>query len=188
MTKSYLILKNGSLSTPIPLKGDFQRKNIITALYALKSSGIKINWKKFQVEFHRITNLTNYLGRWQFIGSKPDVLVDSAHNIAGIEEVVRSLNNLEGYNQLHFVLGFANDKDVDKLLKLFPKNASYYFAKANVPRGLDSETLSKLASSHSLIGKPYTSVRRALAIAKRKANPDDLIFVGGSIFVVSEVI
>ena len=172
----------------IPLKGDFQRKNILTALYALKISNIEINWNEFQAQFHRITNLTNYLGRWQYIGSKPDVLVDSAHNIAGIEEVVRSINNLESYNHFHFVLGFANDKDVDKLLKLFPKDASYYFAKANVPRGLASGTLSKLAASHSLIGKPYTSVRRALAIAKRKAKTNDLIFVGGSIFVVAEVI
>ena len=89
---------------------------------------------------------------------------------------------------MHIVLGFVNDKDVSKVLDIFPKNATYYFAKANIPRGLDAKSLQETASLSGLHGKAYTSVRKALAAAKSVASDQDLIYIGGSIFVVAEVI
>ena len=100
---------------------------------------------------------------------------------------LNQLNQLT-FNQLHIVLGFVKDKDIPKVLKLFPQNATYYFCKADIPRGLDATELSEKAAEHNLNGKTYPSVKKALAAAKKRARADDLIYVGGSIFILAEVI
>ena len=105
----------------------------------------------------------------------------------GIRQAMQGLEKLT-YDKLHFVLGLVSDKSPDKVLALLPPSATYYFAKANIPRGLDAGKLKEKAASFGLNGKAYSSVRKALAAAKRKARPGDLIYVGGSIFVVAEVI
>jgi len=128
-----------------------------------------------------------YKGRWQLLSRNPDVIVDSAHNIDGITQIINMLDALP-YTKVHFVMGMVNDKDSSKILSVLPKNNKYYFAKANIPRGLDAQELKSRADKHGLKGKAYSSVRKALAAAKISAKENELIFVGGSIFVVAEVI
>ncbi len=143
-----------------------------------------------------LRSLTRFMGRWQIIPHKgATILCDSAHNEAGLrlafEEVRKTSEvskNLGGLRRLHIVTGFVNDKDVDKSLIFFPQEARYYFAKANIPRGLDAQILREKAAGFGLHGRSYRSVRNAFKAAKRAAHPDDLIVVIGSIFVVGEVL
>lgn len=170
--------------------GPFQEKNLATALLA---------WEKMRTIFPEIDEnalisglknlkqLTRFMGRWEVIGNNPTVLCDSAHNEAGVEIAFNRIKNWP-HRKLHIVTGFVNDKPAEKVLSLFPKDASYYFAKANIPRGLDARELAQQAASVGLTGRAYTSVRNALKAAVRKASPDDLVVVIGSIFVVAEVI
>ena len=135
--------------------------------------------------------LTRFMGRWQVIGQQPTVLCDSAHNEAGIRlafESIRQLLLLRPTASLHLVTGFVNDKEVGKALALFPLAARYYFAKANIPRGLDAGVLRDQAAAFGLHGRAYRSVKNALRAARRAAAPDDLVVVIGSIFVVGEVL
>ena len=186
---------------PADLRGPFQAKNVATFLQAaerlndlpvfqtlLKKRG---NGNIFQESVRHglahLTALTRFKGRWQIIGTQPTILCDSAHNEAGLSQVMEAIQKMEWKN-LHIVTGFVNDKDLNKALRQFPKNAKYYFAKANIPRGLDARILAEKAAENNLIGKPYSSVKNALKAARRFAVPDDLILVTGSIFVVAEII
>ena len=127
------------------------------------------------------------MGRWQVIAQRPTVLVDSAHNEGGLAFVTRQLQELE-YRRLHVVLGAVNDKDIGKMLAMLPTGARYYFARPDIPRGLDAKILQEQAAAHGLHGRTYSSVRNALRAARRHAAAEDLIYVGGSTFVVAEVI
>jgi dihydrofolate synthase / folylpolyglutamate synthase len=156
--------------------GPFQAKNLATVLQAWES-------------------LTRFMGRWQVIGHNPTVLCDSAHNEAGIrlafEKISQHLTphpSLLTPHSLHIVTGFVNDKDVGNILRLFPTEARYYFAKADIPRGLDAAALRDQAAACGLRGRAYVSVKNALRAARRKARPEDLVVVIGSIFVVAEVL
>lgn len=171
------------------LTGPFQDRNILTGLASLHllSNTIKMDGQKLLDFFPNLVQKTAYIGRWQILGSTPLIIADSAHNEGGLRIVLREVEQL-CHHQLHIVLGFVNDKDLNKVLELFPKNAYYYFAKANIPRGLPASDLQSIAKAYGLIGKPYSSVRKAFAAAKSCASQDDLIFVGGSIFVVAEVL
>ena len=182
-------LKNLSLNH----LADFQSKNLCSLLQALEvfeknypsllpSGGLKV------VDgLHFLKKHSGFLGRWEFISLNPRILCDSAHNEDGIRLAMEGLTKIP-FEKLHFVLGAVNDKSPEKVLALLPSSATYYFAKANIPRGLDAKILQTEAARFGLKGEAYTSVRRALAAAKRKAGKDDLIFVGGSIFVVAEVV
>ena len=171
------------------LYGPFQEKNIITALYALYIliDKIAIDTNKMMDFFPTLKSQTKYMGRWQILANKPLTIADSAHNEGGLKIILEELAQLK-YEKLHIVLGFVNDKDVRKVLDIFPKNATYYFAKANIPRGLDAKSLQETAALSGLHGKTYVSVRKAIAAARSVASRDDLIYIGGSIFVVGEVI
>jgi dihydrofolate synthase / folylpolyglutamate synthase len=171
------------------LTGPFQDRNIITGLYALKllSKDIKIDEVKLKDFFPTLKSKTGYIGRWQIMGSDPLIIADSAHNEGGLKIILKELLHYK-YNKLHIILGFVNDKELDSVLSLFPKHAIYYFAKANIPRGLDAEVLKSEGKKYGLSGNSYKSVRKAFSSAKIKAKPDDLIFIGGSIFVVAEAI
>ena len=127
------------------------------------------------------------LGRWDLISTNPRILVDSAHNEGGMRLVVEQLRKMP-YRQLHIVMGMVNDKDLQPIFELLPREARYYFAKANIPRGLDAQQLCAKATDAGLKGRAYSSVRNALRAAKRNAGSQDLIFVGGSVFVVAEVV
>ena len=170
--------------------GPFFVKNLTTmvaTLKVLKGAGVDLDMEKVIDGLNDIGKRSGYIGRWQWIQHNPDVLVDSAHNIGGVEMLIKGLP-LDKYDNIHMVLGFVNDKNLLPILKLFPHNAHYYFAKADIPRGLDAEELKHQAHQAGLKGKAYTSVRKALASAKVRATDRDLIFVGGSIFTVAEII
>jgi dihydrofolate synthase/folylpolyglutamate synthase len=195
LTHSYYhIRKNGQTEyekLKINLQGDYQRFNVQTALQALRvlreMQTLTITPQAILSGFAELKSLTRFIGRWQLLGEQPTVLADSAHNEGGLRLVLRQLQTLL-YRRLHIVMGTVNDKDVSNVLTFFPKNARYYFAKANVPRGMNALELQKKAADFGLEGRAYSSVRNALRAAKRHATPDDLIFVGGSIFVVAEVV
>ena len=176
-----------SLKTTI--SGPFQDKNLVTGLCALKmlSKQIEINDAQLMHFFPDLIQKTAYMGRWQVLGQRPLIIADSAHNEGGLKLVINELTTIKK-THLHIVMGFVNDKDLSKVLALFPKDATYYFAKANIPRGLEASALQTTAKEFQLIGKSYISVNKAFAAARKKAKPEDLIFVGGSIFVVAEVL
>ncbi len=173
------------------LKAPYQLKNVTTALSALQllskvSSIYSYNRKSAIQSLTDLYKKVYYLGRWQTISKKPLIISDSAHNEAGLTEVISALKKAK-YTQIHFVLGFVNDKSLDTILQIFPKDAVYYFAKADIPRGLDATILKEQALKNSLDGKAYKSVKIALSAAKRKVKKGELIYVGGSIFTVAEV-
>jgi dihydrofolate synthase / folylpolyglutamate synthase len=175
----------------VNVSGDFQEKNIATVLQAIAVlnhyTDFKISEDILRKGLENVKTLTKFIGRWQLIEEKPvPILIDSAHNEGGIEWLIKQLKALT-FNQLHIVFGMVKDKDISKILNLLPKNATYYFAKANIPRGLDAAILRGQAATYNLQGKAYSTVRKALSAAKKKAKDGDLIYVGGSIFVVAEV-
>ncbi|MDZ7876611.1 MAG: folylpolyglutamate synthase/dihydrofolate synthase family protein [Saprospiraceae bacterium] len=182
--------------------GDYQAKNVATVLQVfeifkdLQASGkfktdsvltTDVIDQAVQNGLLNLTSLTNFIGRWQVIGREPIILCDSAHNEGGLILAMNQLNSLV-FNKLHIVLGVVKDKDISKMLYILPPNATYYFAKADIPRGLDADILRGMAEVTGRRGKAYKSVRQALAAAKKSAKKEDLIYVGGSIFVLAEVI
>jgi dihydrofolate synthase/folylpolyglutamate synthase len=175
----------------VNLLGDYQKYNLQTALQAIEilqdNRLLDIDAKAIREGFSTLRPLTRFIGRWQLLGEKPTILADSAHNEGGLRLVIQQLQQLP-YRELHIVLGTVSDKTVEKVLSFFPKNARYYFAKADVPRGMEAKKLQQIAADFGLKGRAYSSVRNALRAAKRQAGPDDLIYVGGSIFVVAEVV
>jgi dihydrofolate synthase / folylpolyglutamate synthase len=196
---TFEVFKNKKLifdKLKVNVGGDYQAKNVATVLQTfdiLKTLPFLSRFtegvlnKAIEDGFLNLTSLTNFIGRWQVIGREPTILCDSAHNEGGLTLAMSQLKSL-AFNKLHIILGVVKDKDITKMLKLLPADATYYFAKANIPRGLDAEILRGTAKGVGRNGKAYTSVRRALAAAKRRAKRDDLIYVGGSIFVLAEVI
>jgi dihydrofolate synthase/folylpolyglutamate synthase len=186
------IFKNGQLAyhqLEVDAFGSYQYKNLVTTLQAVEL--LKEKWRitdaVVRQGLSQLRNLTRFMGRWQIIGHQPLIICDSAHNEAGIREAMVQLSQVPA-QRLHIVLGFVNDKSISDILPLFPQHAVYYFAKANIPRGLEATILKENAAQAGLSGKAYSSVRQALKAAKRKASPEDVIFVGGSIFVVGEVL
>lgn len=173
------------------LPGTYQRKNIATIYAAcaiLNSfSDFKIGLTKIEKALTKVTETTGLKGRWQVLNNKPLVIADTGHNEAGIKEVLKNIK-LTPYKNLHIVLGIVNDKDVNTMLSLLPKKATYYFCKASIPRALDEKELQLLAAKHKLIGTIFKTVSKALATAKKTAHKYDLIFVGGSTFTVAEVV
>lgn len=175
----------------IQLHGPYQHLNIQTALAALETWQLhhperELPFAAIREGWQNIRTLTRFQGRWQVLGEQPRILVDSAHNEGGLRAIMQQLNALPG--QLHIVMGVVNDKKLDQVLPLFPVAAKYYFAKADIPRGLPAQELQATAVRFDLHGRTYTSVRNALRAAKRAAHENDTIFVGGSIFTVAEVL
>ncbi|MEM8523202.1 MAG: folylpolyglutamate synthase/dihydrofolate synthase family protein [Bacteroidota bacterium] len=187
------IYKNDELwyeKLEVNLIGNYQRLNLQTALQALEllpSNLFELEEQRLREGLKNLKKSTHFLGRWQVLSETPLILADSAHNEAGIRSVMQYLYNFS-FAQLHIVLGFANDKDLDKVLPLFPKNAIYYFVKADVPRGLNAQILMEKAKAFDLLGQSYASVKIGLESAKKSAKEKDLIYVGGSIFVLAEVV
>ena len=186
------ILKGGRplfSNQKINLHGAFQARNIATALQLIDSLPDNFSIKKSKVASALINlkSLTNFKGRWQVLQKDPIVLCDSAHNEAGLNLAMSQLKSLK-VNDLHFVLGMVNDKLIEKMLSFFPKDAHFYFCKPDILRGLDVEILTQKATELGLKGRAYSSVKNALRAAKKKAGKKDLVYVGGSTFVVAEVI
>ncbi len=170
--------------------GPYQHKNLVTALQAWDMLRPQLPVLKEPALRHglkHLKSLTHFIGRWEIIGQNPTILCDSAHNEAGLKVTFDKIKTLN-FNKLHIVTGFVNDKSVENVLGLFPVAARYYFAKADIPRGLDASLLKEKAAAVGLQGRAYASVPNALKAARRAAAPEDMIVVIGSIFVVAEVL
>jgi len=176
---------------PCALQGDYQVHNKKTVLQTIKVlqeiSNFIIREEHCKNGFLNVINRTNLQGRWQILQHNPKVICDTAHNKDGLRITLNQVQN-EKYDKLHMVLGFVNDKDLNEILPLFPTTANYFFAKSNLPRGLDAQDLQQKAAEKGLIGNAYNSVREAYEEALRQANFNDVIYVGGSTFVVAEII
>jgi dihydrofolate synthase/folylpolyglutamate synthase len=176
---------------PSALLGDYQIHNKKTVLQTIKvlqeKQLLTISDNDIKKGFLNVIKNTNLQGRWQQLGENPKVICDTAHNAHGLSIVLNQLKK-EQFEQLHIVLGVVNDKDLDEILPLFPKNAIYYFCKPNIPRGLDSAILSIKATEFNLVGEIYNSVSNAYQSAIKNASSKDLIYIGGSTFVVAEIL
>lgn len=172
-----------------PLLGNYQKKNLATVICALDilKESFNINNTHIINGLNNVIKNTSLMGRWQVINRNPLAIADTGHNVAGINEVNRQLAETK-YNKLHFVLSVVNDKDIDGILNLLPKDAEYYFCKADIPRGLSVNILAEKAIKCGLNGKIYDSVRHAYSTALENAKEGDLVFVGGSNFTVAEVV
>jgi len=172
------------------LKGSYQKNNIKTALQAIveiKKRGLRVEESAIKNGLLKVVHNTGLLGRWQILQEQPKLICDTAHNREGLTYVMQQLQN-EDYIDLHIVLGMVNDKNLKTIIDLFPKDAKYYFCRPNILRGLDSETLRVNFVENGYTGKAYNSVLEALKSAKENAKKTDLIYVGGSTFVVAEII
>lgn len=179
-----------SKNLALDLTGLYQLKNLKTVLSAvdeLRKQGFNINDDAVFTALKSVKKLTGLMGRWQTLHDNPLIICDTGHNPEGIVEVLKNIE-ATSYQHLHFVLGMVNDKDPEKILSLLPKNATYYFCKPDLPRGLPADILKKQAEDYGLTGADFSSVKEALETAKKNAQPTDLIFVGGSTFVVAELV
>jgi len=172
------------------LAGGYQRHNIplvFAAVLELREQGIRVSDMSIKKGLKKVKANTGIRGRWEVLSKKPLTIADTAHNKDGITAVVKQLNKIK-YKKLHLVLGAVNDKDITSMLTLFPKNGTCYFCKPNIPRGLDAVELKMQAESIGLKGEAYHSVKSALQAARKAAIPSDLIYIGGSTFVVAEAL
>lgn len=163
----------------------YNANTILVAIDKLKQLDYNINEKAIKKGFAHVTSLTGLMGRWQILQTSPKVVCDTGHNKDGIKYIAEQLRT-EKYANLHIILGVANDKDVSEILALLPQNASYYFINAQINRALSATELKKKADVYELQGKVYSSIWNAFETAELTSNPNDLIFVGGSNFVVGE--
>jgi dihydrofolate synthase/folylpolyglutamate synthase len=185
-----LYYAEGSSNFTTDLQGKYQTENSCTALVVIKQLqkiGLTISSKNIKDGLNKVVVNTEILGRWQVLSEKPLTICDSGHNEDGVRQIVSQIKQTPHQN-LHFVFGTVNDKSISNILTLLPKQATYYFCKADIPRAMDANLLEKKAKTYSLNGQTYSSVNEAFSAAKRHANNDDLIFIGGSTFVVAEVL
>lgn len=190
---SFNVAPAGSLHShtlQLDLTGTYQLKNVKTLLSAveeLKLQGFDISDEHVETALRKVQLLTGLQGRWQTLSTNPLTICDTGHNPDGIEEVLKNIASVT-YQHLHFVIGMVNDKDITKVLSLLPQNATYYFCKPNIPRGLEAEALQQQATAFGLSGHTYPSVKQALQAAQKQATAQDLVFAGGSTFVVAEIV
>ena len=172
------------------LGGLYQKKNTNTILHAVRflyNQHIIKNTGSINNGFYNVCRLTGLIGRWQKIGSNPSVICDTGHNVGGWTYISRQLQ-LQKYNKLHIVFGMVNDKDVDGVMCLLPKNAHYYFTKPQSKRAIPEKDIQRKAMMHGLAGDCYNDVPSAYTAAKKMATPDDMIFIGGSSYIVSDLL
>jgi dihydrofolate synthase/folylpolyglutamate synthase len=176
---------------PSDLLGAYQVHNKRTVLQTLAilqtQNEFKIPDFVLQNGFLNVVKNTGLQGRWQQLNDFPKVICDTAHNKHGLEITLYQVQN-SAFDRLHIILGVLNDKDLDEILPLFPKNAIYYFCKPAIPRGLDTSLLKEKAQEYGLIGKAFDSVSIAYIAALESATKRDFIYIGGSTFVVAEII
>jgi dihydrofolate synthase/folylpolyglutamate synthase len=172
-----------------PLGGLAQQKNIQTVAAAVNVISVPfcLTRDHFVNGIANVINNTGLMGRWQVLSYSPLTVCDTGHNREGLEYVVRQIS-LTPKKKLHMVIGFVNDKDLSLVLPLLPHDALYYFTKASVPRALDEKVLRAEAGKYGLNGVSYETVADALEAARNSAGADDMIFIGGSTFVVAEVV
>jgi dihydrofolate synthase/folylpolyglutamate synthase len=179
-----------TLDLRLDLLGTYQLKNVkavLSAVEGLRSRGFIITDEHIHTALSQVKKLTGLHGRWEVLNYHPLTICDTGHNPEGISEVLKNIEHVS-YQHLHFVIGVVNDKDISKILAMLPKNATYYFCKPGIPRGLEAESLKQEAGGFGLHGDAYPSVKAALQTARKNAGDNDLVFVGGSTFVVAEIV
>ena len=171
------------------LKGNYQQQNIGVAVQTigLLQDGFPVTNDQMKNGLLHVATTTGFMGRWQQIHDKPVAIADTAHNSHGLKRVMQQVC-AQQYNTLRIVFGVVNDKDLNEILPLLPLNATYYFCKPNIPRGLDEKKLQEAAQKYNLLGSVYNSVAQAYAHALAQSAPKDFIYVGGSTFVVAEIL
>ena len=176
---------------PSALLGNYQvhnKKTVLQTISVLQSQNqFVIGEDQIRNGLLKVIANTGLQGRWQQLQDHSKVICDTAHNAAGLKSVMDQLHQ-EQFKHLHIVLGFVNDKDLTEILPLFPKSATYYFCKPNIPRGLEAATLKEKAKDYNLTGAVYTSVSDAYKTALANADASDFIYIGGSTFVVAEIL
>ncbi|MEX1133023.1 MAG: folylpolyglutamate synthase/dihydrofolate synthase family protein [Flavobacteriales bacterium] len=182
--------QNAALPYPSALHGEHQQRNARTAMAALRSLQARawnIPEEAIERGFANVLRNTGLRGRWEILATAPLTIADVAHNVDGISAMRATLESTP-HRALHIVLGMVNDKDLGRVLTGLPKEATYYFCKADIPRGLDAQELEQQARTHGLIGTSHSSVAIAFVTARTAAQSEDLVLVTGSVFVVSEVL
>lgn len=172
------------------LKGSYQKKNIQTVVTAIKiidSKGFEVSDENLKSGLKNVVKNTGLLGRWQVLSESPKVICDTAHNKEGLSYTMEQLSQ-ETFDKLHVVFGVVNDKNVNDILPLLPEDAMYYLAKPNIQRGMSVEKLAEYFTSYDYNFLSFDSVTLAYNTAKTEASNNDVIYVGGSTFVVAEVI
>ena len=172
------------------LGGICQEKNtntLLTALPLLEQQGYHITETDIRNGFAHVCELTGLMGRWQKLSSHPTIVSDTGHNVGGIQYIVKQLS-IQQNKQLHIDIGMVNDKDISGVLAMLPKDAIYYFTQASVLRALPAEKVKELANSYGLSGNAYPDVKTAVEAAQKQAGADDFIFVGGSSFIVADLL
>lgn len=190
MVKITKLKNKENFEVSCPLAGEYQLENLSTLMAAidlLKHSGYRISQNEVIAGISKVKENTGFMGRWEILRTKPLVICDTGHNPDGIKAVLSQIQTLK-YRNLHFVLGMVEDKDISRILRMLPLSATYYFCKADIPRGLDANELARQASNVGLQGIVYSSAKEAYAAALSESKSDDLVFVGGSTFIVAEVI
>lgn len=173
----------------LDLTGIYQRKNIVTvleAIHCLQTKGWKISHEHIEKGLALTKKITGLHGRWEVIHQKPTVVLDVAHNIDGMKQLAEQIE-LTTYNDLHIIIGMVKDKEVEKILALLPRYATYYFTQAQIPRALPANELALKAASADLKGNIYGDVNTALKAALHHASEEDLVVICGSVFLVGEV-
>lgn len=172
------------------LQGFCQEKNtrtILTSVRLLREQGINISDDAVRKGFREVTTMTGLMGRWQTISNNPLTICDTGHNVGGMQYITRQLQETP-HKKLHIIIGMVSDKDVNTVLSMLPKDAVYYFTQASVHRAMPAEDFSQIAQKHQLYGNCYENVESAYQAAKKNADSDDLIFIGGSTFVVADML
>lgn len=170
------------------LLGEYQQKNVKGVLVVLQNlKGFTVQHKHIVNGLLKVVENTGLLGRWQILQEEPTVICDTAHNSEGLSLTMSQLKK-QSYKELYIVLGFVKDKNLSSILPLFPKNAIYFFCSPKIERGLDANELKEKASLFSLHGESYSSVKEAFKFAKSQASKEDIIYIGGSTFVVAEIV
>ncbi len=174
----------------LDLTGSYQVRNllgVLNLLEFLKKAGFIIEQVNVKKALAQVTRFTGLNGRWQKLSDKPLIIADTGHNEDGIKQVADNIKQCS-YNALHMVIGLVNDKESENILSLFPKKAKYYFVQASVPRALEAKELCSKASKHKLAGKAFSTVEEGLKAAKKAAARGDMVFIGGSSFVVGDAL
>ena len=166
---------------------DYQKENINTVISAIDVLNWNISNEEINSGIKNVKINTGLRGRWEVLSTKPKIVCDTGHNIDGINQVINHLEKIK-YGKLHFVFGTVNDKKLDSILNILPKDGIYYFCKAKIDRALDANKLKSLCESKNIFGESYSSVTSALNAAKKNSENEDLILIGGSTFVVAEVL
>ncbi|MDD2961771.1 MAG: Mur ligase family protein [Muribaculaceae bacterium] len=172
------------------LSGDCQIRNantVLNSISILRGLNYKIGNDAVINAFAEVCELTGLMGRWMTVNNKPRCICDTGHNVGGIKYIVNQLKS-EKYDKLHIIIGFVNDKDVTHIMEMLPTNATYYFTQAQIPRALSCEKVQNIAQKYNLVGEKYNTVIEAYNVALKASKIDDLIFIGGSTFIVADLL